>query len=55
MAKYYEECPACDGSGEVCGSCGESCDGCECDEPDMCDCDACDGEGEIPCDERENY
>lgn len=56
MAKYYEECTACGGTGDgVCANCGDEPEECACgDEQDLTECDQCEGEGEIPCDEREN-
>ena len=45
----------CDGTGQICNTCGESEEACGCEEPDLGKCDECDGAGrfcvthEAPC------
>lgn len=48
-----EECPICDGTGEVCAECGDPETQCNCEESHLYFCDACDGTGEEAEDEDE--
>lgn len=53
MAK--RACFMCNGTGQMCGDCGEAVNVCKCDDgPRESDCESCGGNGIAPLDQDEN-